>query len=41
VDYEWDDAKSEANAAKHGVPFEAAETFDWESALVVEDARAG
>lgn len=41
MDYEWDDAKSKANAAKHGVPFKAAEAFDWESALVVEDARAG
>lgn len=41
MDYEWDEAKNKANAAKHGVPFEAAEAFDWESALVVEDARAG
>ncbi len=41
MDYEWDEAKNEANAAKHGISFAAAEAFDWESALVVEDERPG
>lgn len=39
MEYEWDDAKSRANFAKHGVPFETVETFDWQSALVLADDR--
>lgn len=37
--YEWDDAKNRGNVRKHGVSFDRAEAFDWESALVVEDKR--
>lgn len=35
----WDEAKSVANLAKYGVPFEASREFDWETALVVTDSR--
>ena len=37
--FEWDDAKRASNRQKHGVDFAAIATFDWSSALVVEDAR--
>ena len=37
--YEWDSAKAEINEAKHGVAFEAALDFDWDTALVAEDDR--
>jgi uncharacterized protein len=39
VPYEFDAAKNARNVAKHGVDFESAENFDWETALVVEDMR--
>ena len=35
----WDPAKNESNIAKHGVAFEAAEGFDWATALVQADTR--
>ena len=35
--YEWDPDKAEANLAKHGVAFEAAEGFEWDSALAIYD----
>ncbi|WP_417842009.1 BrnT family toxin [Terasakiella sp.] len=38
--YEWDDNKNKKNAGKHGVSFDAMEGFDWDTALVVEDARS-
>ncbi len=37
--YEWDPRKAAANLAKHGVPFTAAEDFDWDQALVRRDDR--
>lgn len=37
--YQWDPAKAEANLIKHGVLFEAAEEFEWRSALVRFDAK--
>lgn len=37
--YAFDHAKNAANAAKHGVLFEAAEEFEWETALVAVDSR--
>ncbi len=37
--YEWDDKKAATNIKKHGVSFEAAERFEWDSALVMEDDR--
>ncbi|TVQ52591.1 MAG: BrnT family toxin [Rhodobacteraceae bacterium] len=35
----WDPDKAATNAAKHGVAFDLAPRFDWESALEVEDDR--
>jgi len=37
--YEWDEAKCEANRAKHGVGFEVVEDFDWSSAVIGADER--
>lgn len=37
--YEWDEAKRQANFAKHGVDFATAEGFDWDTALVMPDLR--
>lgn len=36
---EWDEAKRAANLAKHKTDFVIAERFDWETAIVWEDAR--
>jgi hypothetical protein len=36
---DWDPGKAEANLAKHGVPFEAAERFEWAGALLRRDDR--
>lgn len=35
----FDPAKNERNIALRGIPFMAAEEFEWSSALVVEDVR--
>ena len=35
----WNPAKSASNLAKHGVAFDAAEKFDWTTALVQADTR--
>lgn len=35
--YEWDEAKAAANEVAHGLSFEAAERFEWDSALVEFD----
>ena len=37
--FEWDDAKRQANLAKHGVDFAAIDAFDWETALIDPDTR--
>ena len=37
--FEWDEAKSLANRAKHGIGFDAIERFDWDSALEFIDDR--
>lgn len=37
--YEWDEAKREANLAKHRVDFAAIENFDWLGSIVVPDGR--
>jgi uncharacterized DUF497 family protein len=39
MEIECDPAKDERNIAKHGVPLQAADGFDWDTALVVEDDR--
>lgn len=36
---EFDNAKNEANQAKHGIDFNRARYFHWHSALVIEDRR--
>ncbi|MGQ0742706.1 MAG: BrnT family toxin [Alphaproteobacteria bacterium] len=36
---EFDPAKSEKNARERGLPFDLVEEFDFDSALIVEDAR--
>jgi len=40
LEYEWDEAKAEANVAKHGVRFEDVSDFEWEEALTLPDDRA-
>jgi hypothetical protein len=37
--YEWDEGKRVANRRSHGVDFDAARDFEWETALVVVDDR--
>ena len=41
MQYEWDENKREANLDKHDVDFLAALEFDWQTALVYEDACSG
>jgi uncharacterized DUF497 family protein len=36
---EFDLAKSERNARKRGLPFERADEFEWDTALIIEDTR--
>ncbi|RWP13579.1 MAG: BrnT family toxin [Mesorhizobium sp.] len=35
---EWDNEKARKNKAKHGVSFELAEIFDFDNAMIFEDA---
>ena len=37
--YEWDEAKRQANIAKHGVDFTEAGTFQWPTAVTRNDRR--
>jgi len=37
--YEWDNHKKIANKIKHGVDFESASDFEWDSALEALDTR--
>jgi len=37
--YEFDPAKNMANMLKHGMPFEAVQFFDWETAKIEPDTR--
>ena len=39
VKYQWDENKNRANKAKHGLSFEDAERFDWNTALILTDDR--
>ncbi|QJE74018.1 BrnT family toxin [Aerophototrophica crusticola] len=39
--YEWDEAKRQANLAKHGVDFALAADLEWNTALTVPDTRFG
>jgi len=37
--YEWDEAKREANLAKHDVDFKAASNFLWPQSVTIPDRR--
>lgn len=37
--FEWDDRKAALNLKKHGVSFAAVKSFEFETALMTEDAR--
>jgi len=39
VNYEFDPAKDESNLDKHGLSLADADGFEWETAVVREDAR--
>ncbi len=39
MDYEFDPAKDDGNLDKHGLSLADAEGFEWETAVVREDAR--
>lgn len=39
TDVSFDPAKNERNIASRGISFEAAEQFEWDTALVAEDLR--
>ncbi len=39
--YEWDEAKRQANIAKHGIDFQTIEDFDWDTSLRKEVIRGG
>ena len=41
MQFEWDEAKRQSNAQKHGIDFAAIETFDWDTALVERSDRGG
>jgi uncharacterized DUF497 family protein len=36
LNYEWDEAKREANLTSHGIDFATVELFDWDNALTVD-----
>lgn len=40
MQYEWDDAKEQANLAKHGMAFSEVVAFDWNTAMQAVDERA-
>lgn len=35
----WDETKNAANKAKHGVSFDAAHDFDWETDIIIDRSR--
>lgn len=37
MEFEWDDKKHVANRKKHGIGFEIARSFDWDSAAFVDE----
>jgi uncharacterized DUF497 family protein len=39
MEYEFDPFKAAGNIVKHGIAFEAALDFDWETALIRADVR--
>ena len=41
MEYEWDEAKREANIAKHDIDFEVANSFGWADALIEPSPQSG
>ena len=41
IDYEWDEAKNEANTAAGRPSFGAVEGFEWETAVITPSHRSG
>ena len=41
MEYEWDEAKRQDNAAKHGVDFWAIEALVWATAIIGASSRHG
>ena len=41
MEYEWDDAKNEANIAAGRLGFDAIEDFEWETAIIDSGDRHG
>jgi uncharacterized DUF497 family protein len=39
MEYEWDEAKRQDNAMKHGVDFSAIEAFEWQTAVTESNLR--
>lgn len=39
MEFEWDEAKNEANKLKHGLDFAALDKFVWETAVIIPDRR--
>ena len=39
IRYEWDENKAKINLQQHKVPFEKANEFCWDDALIGEDTR--
>ncbi len=39
MELEWDDRKAAQNLEKHGVSFEDARSFDFDTAVTIEDTR--
>ena len=37
--YEWDEAKRASNLIKHGLDFDLVRAFNWDTAIIQEDAR--
>ncbi|MGX8009186.1 hypothetical protein ACVDG8_009310 [Mesorhizobium sp. ORM8.1] len=38
MNFEWDESKAKRNKLKHGVSFDVASEFDFDGAMVFEDA---
>ena len=41
MEYEWDEAKNQANIAKHGISFESMVDFQWDTAVIKSSDRSG
>ena len=41
IEYEWDEAKNEANIAAGRPSFDAVDGFEWETAVIIPSHRSG